>query len=133
MCEWGIGDVEQSVLILILLNLVRLLLLLVFALIVVVAGNKLNVENNTKMSFQAALTTLATTTATLETQAQFTLYVEDYSTTSSSVIVLERRWSWSCPLALAWAPVSPSRQPGAKIFETTKFLSLRLPPLVGLL
>ncbi|KAM8715244.1 hypothetical protein ACLKA7_002315 [Drosophila subpalustris] len=85
------------------------------------------------MSFQAALTTLATTRtttkATLETQAQFTLYVEDYGTTSSSVRVLE--WSWSCPLALARAPVSPSRQPGAKTFKTTKFLSL--PPVVGLL
>lgn len=37
----------------------------------VVAGNKLNVENNTKMSFEATLTT----------RAQFTLYVEDYGTT----------------------------------------------------
>lgn len=40
----------------------------------VVAGNKLNVENNTKMSFQARLTT----------RAQFTLYVEDYGTTEQS-------------------------------------------------
>lgn len=48
---------------------------------VVVAGNKLNVENNTKMSFQAVLTM----PRSAGTRAQFTLYVADYGTTSSPV------------------------------------------------
>lgn len=48
---------------------------------VVVAGNKLNVENNTKMSFQAVLTM----PRRARTRAQFTLYVADYGTTSSPV------------------------------------------------
>lgn len=48
---------------------------------VVVAGNKLNVENNTKMSFQAVLKM----PRSAGTRAQFTLYVADYGTTSSPV------------------------------------------------